>query len=81
MSQLTTCLDAAPSFLLSKDDVKAFIARQINVVRERSQSVYDEAELAAMDRQLLWLRQPPYPFAFYGAQGKVCVEDGLSVNI
>jgi len=67
MSQLTTCLDAAPAFLLNQDDAKAIIAHQINVIRERFQSVCDEAELAAVDRQLLWRRQFLNPFAFYGA--------------
>lgn len=53
MSYLTTCLDAAPAFLLRQDDAKAIITHQINVIRERFQSAFDEAELAMADRQLL----------------------------
>lgn len=47
MSQLTTCLDAAPSILLHRDDGKAITAHQISVIRERFQSVCDEAQLTA----------------------------------
>jgi serine/threonine-protein kinase HipA len=78
--RLSTCRDAGPAFLLYQDDAKAVIAHQISVIRERFQSACDEAELATLDRQLLWQRQLPYPFAFYGAPGEVCVEDRLSVS-
>lgn len=39
-----------PAFLRRRDDAKAIIAHQITVIRERFQSVYDEAELTAADR-------------------------------
>jgi len=72
MSQLTTCLDAAPAFLLNQNDAKAIIAHQIKVIRERFQSVCDEAEITTVDRQLLWRRQFLNPFAFYGVPEGMC---------
>ncbi len=67
MSQLITCLDAAPNFLLTIDKAKAIITRQIHIIKQRFQTVCDEASLPEVDRRLLWRRQFLNPFAFYGA--------------
>lgn len=67
MSQLITCLDTASNFLLTIDKAKAIITRQIHIIKQRFQTVCDEASLPEVDRRLLWRRQFLNPFAFYGA--------------
>lgn len=75
MSQITTCLAAAPNFLLSTDKATAIIAHQIRIIRERFTAVCDQAELPEVDRRLMWRRQFLNPFAFYGAPGELAVTD------
>jgi len=67
LSRLALCLDAAPNFLLSRDEAMAFAASQIAAVREHWDAVCEEATLTAVDKQLLWRRQFLNPFAFEGA--------------
>ncbi|WP_244617221.1 type II toxin-antitoxin system HipA family toxin [Pleomorphomonas diazotrophica] len=67
LSQLSLCLDAAPNFLISRDEATAIAARQIATIRREWQSVCDEAALGAVDRDLFWRRQFLNPFAFEGA--------------
>lgn len=75
MSQLTTCLTAAPIFLLSSADAEAIIANQIKIIQERFQIICDEARLPEVDRRLMWRRQFLNPFAFYGAPDKLLIAD------
>lgn len=77
MSQLTTCLSAAPNFLLSIDKAKAIIANQINIIQQRFQSVCDNAELSEIDRRLMWRRQFLNPFAFYGVPEELALAGEL----
>jgi serine/threonine-protein kinase HipA len=67
MSQLTSCLSAAPNFLLDAAKAEAIVARQITIIQERFQSICDEAELPEVDRRFMWQRQFLNPFIFYGA--------------
>ncbi|MCW8060445.1 type II toxin-antitoxin system HipA family toxin [Agrobacterium tumefaciens] len=66
-SQLRLCLDAAPNFLLPREEATAIAAAQIAVIRDHWDAVCDEAGLSAVDRQLFWRRQFLNPFAFKGA--------------
>ncbi|WP_039918129.1 type II toxin-antitoxin system HipA family toxin [Cellvibrio mixtus] len=66
MSQLSTCLNAAPNFLLNSEKAHAIIAHQIRVIQQRFEAVCDEVELPEVDRRLMWRRQFLNPFAFYG---------------
>jgi serine/threonine-protein kinase HipA len=66
-SQIAVCLDAAPSFLLSREEATAIAATQISTIKEQWQAVCDEATLSLVDRELFWRRQFLNPFAFDGA--------------
>lgn len=66
MSQLTTCLNAAPNFLLNTEKAKAIIAHQIHVIQQRFEVICDEVALPEIDRRFMWRRQYLNPFAFYG---------------
>lgn len=66
MSQLTTCLATAHNFLLSPEEAREIIERQIAVIKEHWKSVCDEANLNQTDRALFWKRQFLNPFAFEG---------------
>ena len=67
MSRLSSCLDAAPQFLLDPFEAKEIIAGQVKIMRDLWPSVCDEANLTETDRLLLWGRQFFNPFAFEGA--------------
>ena len=66
MSQLSLCLDASPTFLISREDATAIAARQIATIKREWQTICDEAALSTADRTLLW-RQFMNPYAFEGA--------------
>ncbi|MBL1260398.1 MAG: HipA domain-containing protein [Thiotrichaceae bacterium] len=66
MSQLTTCLDAAQNFLLAREEARAIIGHQIEVIEANWTSVCDEANLSETDRALFWKRQFLNPFALEG---------------
>lgn len=67
LSQLSLCLDAAPSFLISREEATAIAARQIVTIKREWQTVCDEAALNTVNRDLFWRRQFLNPFAFEGA--------------
>jgi len=64
LSNLRSCLDAAPHFLLSEDEAKAIFANQREAIEANWEKVCDEANLSAVDRKLFWKRQFLNPFAF-----------------
>lgn len=66
-SQIAICLDASPSFLLSREEATAIAATQISTIKEQWPAVCDEATLSVVDRDLFWRRQFLNPFAFDGA--------------
>jgi len=65
-SQISTCLQAAPLFLLSKKDAIDLVEAQIRIIGEQWQVVCEEAELSVTDKNLFWGRQFLNPYAFYG---------------
>ncbi len=76
-SQLRLCLDAAPNFLLSKDDAEDVVVAHIGTIVRRFDAVCDDARLGEVDRRLLRSRQFLNPFAFEGAPERVRAAAGL----
>jgi serine/threonine-protein kinase HipA len=68
LSQLTLCLEAASQFLLSVDQARAIVARQLAQIRARWADICDQAGLSQVDRAFLWGRQFLNPFALEGWQ-------------
>jgi len=62
-SQLKTCLDAAPHFLLSENEAVGIFDRTETVIRENWDVVCEEAELSTVDKALMWKRQFLNPFS------------------
>lgn len=57
MSNITSVLDAANNFLLSKDEVLQMAENQKNIIAENWNSICDEADLNIVDRNIFWGRQ------------------------
>jgi serine/threonine-protein kinase HipA len=66
-SQMATCIAAAPSFLLGREDAISIVNHQVSMIEKQWQSVCDEANLNEVDRTLFWRRQFLNPFAFLNA--------------
>jgi serine/threonine-protein kinase HipA len=64
LSKLKFCLDAAPHFLLSEEEVKAIFEKQREAIEANWEKVCDEASLSTVDQKLFWKRQFLNPFAF-----------------
>lgn len=64
-SSLSTCLDAAHNFLLSKKEAISIIENQVTSIETNWASVCEIAEFSETDRQLLWNRQFLNPYAFH----------------
>ncbi|MCP1338531.1 type II toxin-antitoxin system HipA family toxin [Idiomarina sp. M1R2S28] len=62
-SQISSCLKAAPNFLLKQDEALAIFENQKSVIEQNWQNVCDEAELSEVDRKLFWGRQFLNPFS------------------
>ncbi|MDD2558758.1 MAG: hypothetical protein PHH87_10825 [Desulfuromonas sp.] len=62
-SQLKTCLEAAPHFLLSENEAVDIFDRTETVIRENWDVVCEEAELSTVDKALMWKRQFLNPFS------------------
>jgi serine/threonine-protein kinase HipA len=71
MSQMTTCLAAAPNFHLDAETAKSIIVHQVRTIKTHWASICDEAALTETDRQFFWHRQFLNPFAFYGAPPEI----------
>ena len=72
-SHLSTCIAAAASFLLAREEAIAIINHQVNVIEHEWQAICDEASLSEVDRALFWRRQFLNPFAFLNAPKEVRV--------
>lgn len=70
-SRIAVCLKAAPLFLLSESDALEVAIRQIKTIREKWSDVCQQAQLGAVDQNLLWRRQFLHPFAFVGAPAAI----------
>lgn len=68
-SRIITCLEAAPHFLLHKEEAREIVERQIECIEENWSKICGEAELSEIDRKLLWRNQVFNPFAFEGLEG------------
>jgi len=64
LSNLKSCIDAAPHFLLSEDEAKAIFDKQCEAIEANWEKVCDEANLSTVDRKLFWKRQFLNPFVF-----------------
>ncbi|MBY0545385.1 MAG: type II toxin-antitoxin system HipA family toxin [Gammaproteobacteria bacterium] len=64
MSNISSCLSAAPHFLLSKTEANAIIEAQIICINENWSLVCDMAHLNKTDRAFLWGRQFLNPYVF-----------------
>ncbi len=70
MSRISSGIDAAHHFLLSKEEALAIFEHQKEIIEKYWQEVCDEAELSKVDRNLFWGRQFLNPFAFEGLNSK-----------
>jgi serine/threonine-protein kinase HipA len=61
MSRISSCLNAAPQFLLSLAEAIAIVEHQLTRIIEHWDAVCTEADLTAIDRAFLWGRQFPQP--------------------
>lgn len=66
MSQVSSCLQAAAHFLLSREQAIAIVESQLACIIEHWDAVCDEAKLSPVDRTFLWGRQFLNPYAFDG---------------
>ena len=71
MSQLTTCLAAAPNFLLDTRAAEGLIADQIERLHAAWPEVAEEAALTKIDRAVLTGRVFLNPFVFEGASPRL----------
>lgn len=69
LSRISTCLDAAGHFHLSREDALDMVRQQLTTLIENWDSVCDEAALSQVDRAYLWGRQFLNPFAFDDLSG------------
>lgn len=67
-SRITTCLAAAPQFLLSEEDAVDIIIRQIECIEQNWPDVCDEASMSEVDRNLLRGNQILNPYTFEGLE-------------
>lgn len=64
MSQIVSCIEAAPHFLLTPNEATDIAEQQRQIIEESWKIVCDEASLSEVDRKLLWGRQFLNPYAF-----------------
>ncbi len=72
-SQVATCIAAAPSFLLGREQAISIVNHQVSVIENEWHAVCDEANLNEVDRAMFWGRQFLNPFAFLNAPDGVRV--------
>ncbi len=63
LSNLTSCLETAHNFLLSKDEALAIFENQKIIIEKHWSAVFDEAQLSEIDRKLFWGRQFLNPYS------------------
>ena len=66
MSQVASCLDAAPAFHLTREDALEIARSQREKIQDNWGSVCDEAQLSEIDRAMLWGRQFVNPYSLTG---------------
>jgi serine/threonine-protein kinase HipA len=71
MSHVSSCLNAAAHFLLSRAEAIAIVENQLACIINHWDSVCEEAALSVTDRALLWGRQFLNTYAFEDLDGDV----------
>ena len=66
-SQVATCIAAAPSFLLEREEAIGIVNHQVNVIEREWLAICHEASVSTVDQTLFWRRQFLNPFAFLDA--------------
>jgi serine/threonine-protein kinase HipA len=66
MSQISSCLDAAPAFQLTREGARGIAMYQREVIQDNWDAVCDEARLSEIDRALFWGRQFLNPYSLVG---------------
>lgn len=64
LSQIKSCIDAAPIFLLTAIQAETIVQSQIEIIQSNWLKVCDEAKLHSVDRNVLWGRQFLNPYIF-----------------
>jgi serine/threonine-protein kinase HipA len=65
MSRISSCLEAAHHFLLSREEALSIVGHQVSTIGENWYRICEEAELNETERELFWGRQFLNPFACY----------------
>lgn len=65
-SRLTTCVEAASTYLLSADEARAIIDHQLDVIRADWDEVTSSAGLTPAEKDWMWRRQFLNPYALEG---------------
>ncbi len=66
LSQLTACVEAAPSFRLEETEAREIVDHQIGSIESSWADVCELAELTQIDRDYFWKRQILNPYALQG---------------
>jgi serine/threonine-protein kinase HipA len=69
MSRVSSCLDAAANFLLSRAEAIAIVESQLTGIITHWDDVCEEASLNVTDRAFLWGRQFLNPYALEDLDG------------
>lgn len=69
MSRISSCLNAAHHFMLSREEAISVIEGQLKTIVENWDRVCDEASLTPVDRKIFWGRQFLNPYAFEDLSG------------
>lgn len=64
MSRISSAVNSAPQFLLSKDVAMEIAISQKQIIESQWDDVCDEAKLSTVDKNLFWGRQFLNPYAF-----------------
>jgi serine/threonine-protein kinase HipA len=66
LSQVSGCLQAASSYLLSASDAREIVDHQIEVIESEWSEVCDRARMTEIERKYFWKRQFLNPYAIEG---------------
>ena len=66
LSQLTACIEAAPTFRLTEAEAREIVDHQIEVISGRWQEVCDLAAMTQIEREYFWKRQFLNAYALEG---------------
>ena len=69
MSRISSCIDAAANFLLSRKEAIDIVESQLGCIIEHWDAVCDEASLSVTDRAFMWRRQFLNPYALEDLEG------------